>query len=65
MTMNEIYDPMYKMQNGIIRREIDEVITPGIHLDIEDKAYKERWFMAFYVIDMREILSKKVGSVKE
>lgn len=56
---------MYKMQNGIIRREIDEVITPGIHLDFEDKAYKERWFMAFYVIDMKEILSKKVGSVKE
>lgn len=40
LMMNEINDPAYRMQNGIIKREIDEVLTPGIHLDMEDKAYK-------------------------
>ena len=60
--MNEMADPMYRMKHGIIRREVDEVITPGIHLDMEDKAYKERWFMAFYVIDLKEMMSRKVGN---
>jgi hypothetical protein len=40
------------------------VITPGIHLDMQDKAYKERWFMAFYVADIKESLSKRMGSKK-
>lgn len=62
--MNEFNDQIYRNQHGIIRREIDEVITPGIHLDMEDKAYKERWFMTFYVLDIRESLSKRMGSKK-
>jgi hypothetical protein len=32
---------------------------------MEDKAYKERWFMAFYVVDINESLSKRMGSKKE
>lgn len=40
MIMNQFNDPTYRAEHGIIRREIDEVITPGIHLDMEDKAYK-------------------------
>jgi hypothetical protein len=38
--MNEMNDPAYRIANKIIRREIDEVITPGIHFEYEDKAYK-------------------------
>lgn len=47
--MKEIDDPEYRAVHGLVRREVQEVITPAIHPQIEiQTAARERLLMALY-----------------
>jgi hypothetical protein len=48
MVMNEIDDPEYRQLHGFVRREVVEVQTPGLHLNIEDLEFKERLTLAIF-----------------
>lgn len=48
LMLNEVNDEEYKIEHGIFRRDITEVITPSIHLNMEAKTFRERMMVAIY-----------------
>lgn len=47
--MKEIDDPQYRAIHGLVRREVQEVITPAIHPQFQiQTAARDRLLMALY-----------------